>query len=122
MIKYLVDEHLSPEIAIQGRDKGLDIEHVNEIGLDDTEDAEIWEYCLEHHICMVSIDIGFRTRAEDAIQQETEIPGFFAVGRHLKEKKAIGRILEILVLYHESIQENAADYDTDIKNQIVWIS
>jgi hypothetical protein len=122
MIKYLVDEHLSPEIAIQGRIKGLDIEHVNEAGLDDTDDAEIWKYCLENNTCMVSIDIGFRTRAEEAIKQETDIPGFFAVARHLKEKQALGQILEILVLYHESIRENAADYETDVKNQIIWVS
>jgi uncharacterized protein DUF5615 len=117
MIKYLVDEHLSPEIAIQGRDKGLDIEHVNEIGLDDTDDVEIWEYCLEHNICMVSVDLRFRKRAENTIVGGIVTPGFFAVAQHLKFKNTMGKILDLLVVYAE-----AADYEADVKNQVIWVN
>lgn len=121
-IKFLVDAHLSPDIAIQGRNKGLDIVHVNEVELKDADDAEIWEYALNEWYCMVSVDVGFRVQAEDTIATGTDIPGFFAIHEQIKSKKSIGRILDMLILHHEAIEAGAADYDTDIKNQIIWIS
>ena len=121
-IKYLIDAHLSPVFAKQGQEKGIDIVHVNEIGLKDALDPEIWEYCLSDWRCIVSVDLRFRRRAEDAIADGMQIPDFFAVPEHFKQKKSIGVILETLTFYHEALENNVADYEVDIKNQVIWIS
>lgn len=121
-IKFLVDAHLSPDIAVQGRSKGLDIVHVNEVELGDAADEEIWDYALKEWYCVVSVDVGFRVRAEDTVAAGTDIPGFFAVHERIKRKKSIGRVLEMLILHHEAIEVDAAAYDADIKNRIIWIS
>jgi uncharacterized protein DUF5615 len=121
-IKYLLDAHLSPDIAKQGQQRGLDIVHVNEVGMKDALDPEIWKYCQNDWRCIVSVDARFRKRAEDAIADDTDIPGFFAVPDHLKQRNSIGSVLEILTYYHEALENDAADYETDVKNRIIWVS
>lgn len=121
MIKYLIDEHLSPEIAIQGRNKSIDVVHVNEVELNDTADSIIWQYCLDNGYCMVSADVLFRAYVEKMIAENKDCEGFFAVERHLRYKSGIGTILESLVFYHEALRHGAADYEIDIRNHILWI-
>jgi predicted nuclease of predicted toxin-antitoxin system len=70
MIKLLIDNALSPAIAVALRGAGFDCEHVREIGLHKASDAEIVTYARKVERTIISVDRDFSTLL--ALGQETK--------------------------------------------------
>lgn len=53
-MRLLLDEHLSRRVAQVLRTRGHDVVCVTEVGLEEKEDHEVWEWAIANHRCMVS--------------------------------------------------------------------
>jgi predicted nuclease of predicted toxin-antitoxin system len=58
-MKFLVDNQLPLALAAYLRSRGDECQHVFEVGLDKTEDLQIWKRCIEEERVLISKDEDF---------------------------------------------------------------
>jgi predicted nuclease of predicted toxin-antitoxin system len=58
-VKFLVDNQLPLALARALKEKGFDCEHVFELGMDQTADANIWRYAISKDRVVISRDEDF---------------------------------------------------------------
>lgn len=65
-MKFLVDAQLPPALACWLREAGHDAAHVEDAGLRDAEDGEIWTHALENGAAIMTKDEDFAARSTQA--------------------------------------------------------
>jgi predicted nuclease of predicted toxin-antitoxin system len=58
-VKFLVDNQLPAALARFLSSRGVDCQHVLDLGLDQTSDAKIWEYACREDCVVISKDEDF---------------------------------------------------------------
>ncbi len=58
-MKLLLDENLSPRLVALLSDVYPGSQHVEDVGLDETDDAQVWAYAKAHGFAIVSRDSDF---------------------------------------------------------------
>ena len=58
-MRFLVDNQLPVALAVYLREKGLDSEHVLEVGLAEASDAELCKYATDNGWTIISKDVDF---------------------------------------------------------------
>lgn len=58
-MRFLIDVQLPPALARLLIDRGHDAEHVNDVGLGNSPDRDLWNYALEHGAVIVTKDEDF---------------------------------------------------------------
>lgn len=112
MVKFFTDVHIAREAAQQLRRRGIDIVHCGDVGMADEEDIDLFKYAIQDGRVMVSCDEDFErlhTRWQATSQEHTGILYF----RMKDQCQSIGLIVREIIFLHE-----AADYETDLYNQI----
>ena len=61
-MRFIVDAQLPPALARMLFSRGLDAEHVIDIGLNHADDSSIWHYALRHHCVIITKDQDFPHR------------------------------------------------------------
>jgi predicted nuclease of predicted toxin-antitoxin system len=61
-VRFLIDTQLPPALARVLEEHGHVAEHVNDIGLGDAPDSDLWRYALEHDAVIVTRDEDFADR------------------------------------------------------------
>lgn len=62
-MRFLVDAQLPPALADWLTEAGHQAQHVEEVGLRDSEDSPIWRYALENQAVLLTKDEDFAERA-----------------------------------------------------------
>lgn len=62
-MRFLIDAQLPPALTRLLNDRGHVAEHVNDIGLGESPDRELWRYALEHGAAIVTKDEDFGNMA-----------------------------------------------------------
>ncbi|MBI4288813.1 MAG: DUF5615 family PIN-like protein [Chloroflexi bacterium] len=57
--KLLLDENISPQVAVRLRQFGFDVVHVREVNLRGHEDSEIMDFASRAGLCLVTLDADF---------------------------------------------------------------
>jgi len=65
-VKFLVDAQLPPALAHWLREAGHEATHVEDAGLRDAEDGEIWTHALENGAVIMTKDEDFAARSTQA--------------------------------------------------------
>ena len=114
-LNYLIDEHLTPEIAVQLTAKGIDAVHCTQVRLGGATDDDLITYAIQENRAIVTVDADFLR--ENAIG--TAHSGIFRV--HAWDKDNIGKIIDWLVSFAELIEGGAGTLEEDIHNQVQWL-
>lgn len=118
-LKFYADTHIDRQIAVQLRDKGVDVVRCEEIGMAEADDEAHLEYAARNHLALITKDAGFRSRHFDWLSQGKNHHGiFFCADRHVA---AIGKIVNACYAYSQLIEEGAGTLD-DIKNEFFNIT
>jgi hypothetical protein len=109
-MKLYADTHIPKQVAIQLRQKGVDIVRCEEIGLAEADDNEHWAYAQKEERCILSHDDDFLVLASQAWKNEETFFGLIYGASHLQGN--IGAIVKYC-LAHEN---------DDLTNQVLYIN
>ncbi|GIK64935.1 MAG: hypothetical protein BroJett018_27290 [Chloroflexota bacterium] len=113
--KFYLDSHITTEIVSQLRDKGVDIIHCSEDGMEDASDEEHLAYCTRIGRVMVTCDKGCFFQLHLAWQTDGKEHGGIVYFRMEDQCKSVSFVIRELLLLHE-----AADYPNDLYNEVWW--
>lgn len=113
-LKFYTDAHIDKQVAIQLRNKGIDVIRCEEVGLAETDDETHLEYAAQNNLALITKDAGFRARHFLWLSQGKSHNGiFFCADRHIA---AIGKIVNACYAYAQLVEEGAGTLD-DIMNE-----
>lgn len=117
-IRFYTDTHIDKAVAIQLRNKGVDVIRCEEVGLAAATDFEHIDYATSQNRSIVTNDQGFTGHHRAWLEAGRSHTGIFLI---TKDKDNIGMVINHLYFWHEAIGIGAADLETDVFNQIVFI-
>ena len=118
-IKFFTDTHIAKQIAVQLRADGIDIVRCQDVGMEDSDDEELFEYAIAHERTMLTKDDDFLAlhRQWELVQRE-HFGIFYCPYR---DRPAIGLIVKACREYHNLIEDEVGTHD-DIKNEVIYIT
>jgi len=113
-LKFYTDTHIDKQVAIQLRQKGVDVVRCEEVEMAEADDEAHLEYASKNHLALMTKDAGFRSQHFRWLNEGKDHYGiFFCAERHIA---AVGKIVNACYEYHQLVEEGAATLD-DIKNE-----
>jgi hypothetical protein len=119
-LKFYFDTHISKQVALQLRQKGVDVMRCEEVGMATADDETHLEYAAQQNYVLITVDKGFRDRAFEWLANGKEHAGVIIVHPDLKGKAGVGQVVEGCLFFHEAVKEGAATLD-DFKNNVHYI-
>jgi predicted nuclease of predicted toxin-antitoxin system len=114
LLKYYTDTHIDKQVAVQLRQKGVDVVRCEEVGMAEADDESHLAYAAQNGLALVTKDAGFRVRHFNWLAQGKRHLGiFFCANRHIS---AIGVIVNSCYAYAQLIEEGAGTLE-DIQNE-----
>ncbi len=119
-IKYYFDTHIPKAVAIQLRQKGVDVIRCEEVGLAEVDDAEHLEYATSQDRTLVSHDRDFWTHHSEWLEQGLRHTGVVLFSNQLQGN--IGKLFGELLALFQMIEAGAGTLEKDIYNQVYEIN
>jgi predicted nuclease of predicted toxin-antitoxin system len=119
-LRFYTDTHIAKQIAIQLRDKGIDVVRCEEVGLAEADDEEHLKYSTKESRILITFDKGFRDRAFNWLAEGRYHSGIFICKPELQREVGIGVIVNACKFYHQLVEQEAATLD-DFRNRIYVI-
>ncbi|SRR6266511_4018125 len=119
MIKFYTDSHIAKAIAVQLRNRSVDIVRCQDVGMDDADDIEHLEYAASQGRTVITGDEDFLVLDAQWSRSGKHHAGIIYLPPDRKD--AIGTIVAYVVFLHQAIAAGAADLVTDIYNQVIRI-
>jgi predicted nuclease of predicted toxin-antitoxin system len=114
LLQFYTDTHIDKQVAIQLRDKGINVVRCEEVGMAEVDDETHLVYAAENQLALITKDAGFRARHFNWLSQGKHHTGiFFCADRHVA---AVGKIVNGCYAYAELIEQGAGSLD-DIKDE-----
>ncbi|MBL1138289.1 MAG: DUF5615 family PIN-like protein [Chloroflexi bacterium] len=120
-LKFYTDAHIPKQVAVQLRNRGVDVIRCQEVGMMDAADPDHLEYASREDRALVSIDRDFQEHYWEWLAQDKPHAGIFKVSRQLQGKRNIGPIVKTLFEYYQLIEAGAGTLEADIHNQIIVV-
>lgn len=117
-IGFYADTHISKQVAIQLRAKGVEVVRCEEVGLAEADDKVHLEYAIENGLCLLTKDDDFLALHKQVVNQKKVHYGIFFCRK--RDTPAIGEIVKACYEYHELISSGAGTNE-DLQNEIVFI-
>ena len=121
-IKFYTDTHIAKAVAVQLRARGVDVVRCEEVGLAEVDDLEHLEYATREGRVVISADRDFLRLHARWQAEGKRHSGIMYCLPHLQGQKYIGRIIEEVMMHYELISGGAGNIETDIVNQVQFIS
>lgn len=119
LLKFYTDTHIAKAIAIQLRNRGVDIVRCEDVDMAEADDYQHLEYATIGGRALVSHDRDFlRIHGEWQLQAKQHA-GIFFVQPDLQGR--IGSVVKLLMEYYELIKQNAGTVEEDIVNRVTYI-
>ena len=118
-LKFYTDTHIDRQVAVQLRQKGIEVIRCEEVGLAEADDEAHLNYAAQHELALISKDADFRLLHFAWLHRGKNHHGiFFCADRHTA---AVGKIVNVCLVYAQLIEANAGSLD-DIRNEFFDIS
>jgi ribosomal protein L27 len=117
-LKFYLDTHVDKQVAIQLRQRGVEVARCEEVGMAEADDEDHLIYAAEHGFALLTKDAGFRARHFRWLVEGKRHGGiFFCPDRHIS---AIGKIVTQCYAYFQLIDSGAGTVQ-DIENEFFEI-
>lgn len=104
-LRLITDTHIAKQIAIQLRDKGIDVIRLEELEdlPNDALDSEILEWATNNNRAVLSLDEDFHILHYQWVAEDKVHNGIFLGTRHMQGIKGIGIIVNFISAYAEDV-------------------
>lgn len=120
-LKFFADTHIPKQVALQLRNKGVDIVRAEEVGLAEASDEVLLDYATQTGRALISVDSDFKRFYKLLTTQGIQHNGIFSVPTDLQRRLYIGILVRQLYEYWELIEGGAGSVEADVQNQIIYI-
>ncbi|MEQ8672098.1 MAG: DUF5615 family PIN-like protein [Aggregatilineales bacterium] len=117
---FYTDTHVAKQIALQLRQKNVDIVRCEEVGMAEADDEAHLSYATAHGRIIITFDKGFRDRGFLWLSEGKQHTGIFVCKDHLQGSGGIGTIVNECLFYHTAVQMGAAKVE-EFQNQVIDI-
>lgn len=118
-LKFYTDTHIAKAVAIQLRNRGVDIIRCEEVNMAEAEDIEHLEYATREGRVIISNDEDFL--ALDAIWREQGKTHAGIMHCRAQGEIAIGIIVKKCIALHENIVSKEGIIENDIVNRVIFV-
>jgi predicted nuclease of predicted toxin-antitoxin system len=118
-IKFYTDTHIAKAVAVQLRNRGIDVIRCEEVGMAEAEDSDHLEYAAREGRVMITNDEDFLALAATCGEQGKSHAGIMHC--HAQGEIAIGIIVREFMDYFELVAGGAATLQADIINRVIRI-
>jgi hypothetical protein len=119
-LKFYTDTHISRQVAVQLRQRGIDVVRCEEVDMAEAADEEHLEYSAETGRAIISADQDFLRLHQRWGRENRNHSGIFFCLSHLQGPDGIGRIVEECTFYYQAVRAGAANID-EIENSVIYI-
>lgn len=104
-LRIITDTHIAKQIAIQLRDKGVDVVRLEELDAlpNNADDEDILAWATENQRAVVSLDDDFEKLHYQWMIDNKVHNGIFLGGSNLQGEKGFGTIIKFLAEYSELV-------------------
>ena len=117
-IRFYTDTHIPKQVAIQLRDKGIEVVRCEEVMMAEADDNEHLQYAMQHKLCILTKDDDFLALHKYVLEQNERHFGIFFCKK--RDTPAIGEIVKTCIEYHTLIESDAGT-EQDLENEIIFI-
>jgi hypothetical protein len=121
-LKFYTDTHIAKAVAVQLRERGVDIVRCEEAGLATASDLEHLEYATRENRVMITNDDDFLALHKAWLKEHRRHGGILYCLPHVQGVSAIGKIVSECYELYSLIREGAGSVEEDIANQIIYLS
>ncbi|MBC8099411.1 MAG: DUF5615 family PIN-like protein [Armatimonadetes bacterium] len=121
-LKFYTDKHIPKAVALQLRERGVDVVRCEEVGMGDAADENHLTYAAANEYIIITRDADFK-RLHDEWQNAGKYHAgiMFCVTR-IQGIAAVGLLVREALLYDELIRGGAGTREADIVNRIIYVS
>lgn len=120
-LRILTDEHIAKAIVQQLRNKGVDVDRVEDTVGKGTLDPAILEYAYDNGCTFLTHDEAIVGHTTNRLNSGKNHNGVFIAPNHLRGTKGIGPIVKYVTEWHEMIVGGAATLQGDVYNQVNYV-
>lgn len=116
-LKYYFDTHIPKAVAVQLRQRDIDVVRCEEVGLAEVDDTEHLEYATAQERTLVSNDADFRNLHSMWIGQGMTHAGIMVFNQRFQGD--VGKLVRELYEFHTLIEQGIGTLTKDIYNQLI---
>jgi predicted nuclease of predicted toxin-antitoxin system len=121
-LKLYTDKHIPKAVTTQLRLRGVDIIRCEDVGLGDVDDLTHLEFATREGRVVITRDADF-TRLHAAWQSDgRKHAGIMFCSSEIQGESAVGKIVNVVVMYHELIEGGAGTVENDVANRLIFVS
>jgi predicted nuclease of predicted toxin-antitoxin system len=121
-LKFYFDTHIAKQVALQLRNKGVDVVRCEEVSMAEASDLEHLEYAVKEDRVLVSMDEDFHQLHIQWLAEDKHHTGIFWILQRVgRGKTALGIMVKELSEYHQLVEQGAGSVERDFHNQIFYI-
>jgi predicted nuclease of predicted toxin-antitoxin system len=117
-LKLYTDTHIAKTVAIQLRQRNIDIVRCEEVDMASVRDLEHLAYAAAQERAIITNDQGFAGHHRQWLEQGKHHAGIFLI---TKGKDDIGMIVTTLAFWRDAIDDGAATIESDVNDQIIYL-
>ena len=117
-MRFYTDTHIPKQVAIQLRNKDIDVIRCEEVGLAEVDDETHLEYAITNKLCIITKDDDFLSLHANILKTDRIHHGIFFSSK--RDNPAIGEIITACLGYFELIELGAGTVE-DLQNKVIFI-
>jgi len=102
IIKFYTDANIDKQVAIQLRQRGIEVIRCQDVGMENASDEEHFDYAIENQLSIITKDSDFRDLHYEYLNEGKQHFGIFLCSNCQVE--ATGRIVSGCLIYFQLIE------------------
>lgn len=119
--RFYTDKHIPRAVTAQLRQHGVDITRCEEVGLGDAPDLTHLEWASKENRVVITGDADFARLHATWQAEGREHAGIMFCQSHIQGADGVGKIVSVVLMYHELITGGAGTVEADITNRLIYV-